>query len=216
MNSPLARLSRRERIGLLLAAVVLFAGGVLYPAGRAIHTTRRDKLEELNSARELNDSYREMLRSADRIEAENEELHAALEKTDGLLFDPVGNEVMMDAWVVKLLDQMAPDLGLNVNRSRTSLHSQPGLLTYKLKGNGRYPQILNFIYQLESHRPLIVVQSVHLGVHGNRHAGAAAPKPATPVPAAARHPVLPPEMVEPRFFLLMEIQLHCRIGEEAP
>lgn len=216
MNNPLTKLSRRERIGVLFAVAVLFAGGVLYPAGRAIKNTRRVKMEELNSARELNDSYREMLRSADRLQAENGELRAALNKTDGMLFDPVGNEVMMDAWVVKQLDQMAPDLGLNVNRSRASLHSQPGLLTYKLRGGGRYPQILNFIYQLETYRPLIVIQSMHIGVHGSKHAAAGLQMPPTaPVALASRRPVVPPEMVEPRFFMLMEIQLHCRPAEEA-
>lgn len=213
MTNLLGRLSRRERIGVLFAVAVLFAGGVLYPAGRAVNTTRRDKLEELGSARDLNDSYRDMLRSSDRIHAENRELKAALERTDGLLFDPVGNEVMMDAWVVKQLDQMAPDLGLNVNRARASLHSQSGLLTYKLRGGGRYPEILNFIYQLETYRPLIVIQSIHLGVQGNRHADAQKPPPAAA--SAAGRPAVPPEMVEPRFFLQMEIELHCRPVEEA-
>ena len=218
MNNFLTKLSRRERLYVLLAAVALFAGGILYPVFRASESYRQEKLEELEAARALRTTYQTMLRTADQIRTENSELKAALGQTDGLLFDRVGNDVMMEASIIKLLNQLAPDLSLDVSMSRASLHGTPGQLNFSVRGNGRYPEILNFFYQLETHRPLIVVDRFNMAVqNGKRQFGEKRQLPPQVAAAlqrrAATATVASAEPSEPRMKLQMDIHINCRTAE---
>lgn len=215
MNKFIARLSRRERLYVLFAAVALFFLGVLYPLLRATGAYRQEKLEELESARALRETYETVIRTADQIRTENDELKEALGLTDGLLFDRVGNDVMMDAWVVKLLNQMAPDMGLEISRAGSSVRDLPGQLKFSVRGNGRYPEILNFFHQLETHRPLIVIQQFNISVQGGRRASGQ--RPQVPPQAAAvqrARAAQEAEPSEPRMRLQMEIHLNCRTAED--
>jgi hypothetical protein len=213
MKTFLTRLSRRERLYLLVAAAALFAGGVLYPVSRAAGAHRRETLEALEAARALNAGYLHMLRTAEQIRSENEELKESLDRTDGLLFDRVGNDVMMEAWVVRLLNQMAPDMGLEISRARTSLRDPPGVMKFTLRGSGRYPEILNFFYQLETHRPLIVINQFNIAIQGARRPSGQRGGQGGSQQQRSRAPQ-ETELTEPRMRLQMEIQLHCRTAEE--
>jgi hypothetical protein len=215
MNKFMARLSRRERLYVLIAAAALFAGGILYPLLRASQTYRQEKLEELEAARALRETYQTVICTADQIRSENDELKEAIGLTDGLLFDRVGNDVMMDAWVVKLLNQMAPDMGLEISRARSSVRDLPGQLKFSVRGNGRYPEILNFFYQLESHRPLIVIQQFNISAQSGRR-GAGQRGQLFPQAAAAQRArtAQEAEPSEPRMRLQMEIHLNCRTAED--
>ncbi|MFA7370032.1 MAG: hypothetical protein WC334_10340, partial [Kiritimatiellales bacterium] len=90
MNNFLTKLSRRERLYVLLAAAALFAGVVLYPACRVSSAYRQEKLEELDAARSLRATYQTMIRGAEQIRAENSELKDTLSQTEGMLFDRTG------------------------------------------------------------------------------------------------------------------------------
>ena len=168
MNNFFTRLSRRERLYVLLAAVILLAGGIFYPLFRAAQAYRQAKLEELESARSLCLGYQTLIRTEAQLKAENQALNETLNNSGGLLFERTGNEVMMEASMVKLLNQMAPDLGLDVSLVRSSARKTPGQLNFSVTGNGRYPEILNLVYQLEIHRPLIVVDRFNLTVQNIR------------------------------------------------
>lgn len=215
MNNFLTKLSRRERLYVLLAAVALFAGGVVYPVYRMSESYRQAKLEELEAARSLRTSYQTMLRTADQIKEENSALKDALGRSAGLLFDRVGNDVMMEASIIKQLNQMAPDLGLDVSMTRPSLHAVPGQLTFSVRGTGRYPEILNFFYQLETHRPLIVIDEFNMAVQsGRRPSGRSNGQQPSAQSAQRRRPTAE-EPSEPRMRLQMKIHINCRTAGEA-
>jgi hypothetical protein len=220
MNKFLTRLSRRERIYVLTAAAALLAVGIVYPVLRKAETYRKEKIEALEAARSLRASYRTMIRTADQIRAENSELKTVLGRTEGLLFERIGNDVMMEASVIKMLNQMAPDLGLDVSIARSSLRSLPGQLSFSVRGAGRYPEILNFFYQLETHRPLIVIDKFSMAAQDSRAAfqnsklkqGRGSSPAASRLQKPTTSSVTPSE---PKMRLQMDIHINCRTAGEA-
>lgn len=215
MNNFLTKLSRRERLVVLLAAVVLFAGGVVYPVYRMSESYRQAKLEELEAARSLRTGYQTMLRTADQIKEENSALKDTLGRSAGLLFDRVGNDVMMEASIIKQLNQIAPDLGLDVSMTRPSLHAVPGQLTFSVRGTGRYPEILNFFYQLETHRPLIVIDEFNMAVQSGRRSFGKSNGQQPSAQSAQKRRTPAEEPSEPRMRLQMTIHINCRTAGEA-
>lgn len=221
MNNFLNKLSRRERIYVLIAAVALFAAGALYPLFRASESYRQSKLEELEAARSLRAGYQVMISSVDQIRAENSALKDALSQADGLLFDRVGNDVMMEASIIKLLNQMAPDLSLDISMTKPSLHAVPGQLNFSVRGNGRYPEILNFFYKLETYRPLIVVDHFNMAVQNKRGLqGQNRQLPPQMVAAlqrraaAAAAAAATAEPSEPRMRLQLDLHINCKTAAE--
>ncbi len=215
MNNFLTRLSRRERLYALIAATALFVGGIVYPVLRKAETYRQEKLEELEAARALRATYQTMLRTDDQIRTENSELKEVLGRTDGLLFERIGNDVMMEASIIKLLNQMAPDLGLDISITRSSLRKLPGQMSFSVRGTGRYPEILNFFYLLETHRPLIVVDKFNMAVQNSKTMQSSKWKPGQKQqPAPQKKPVTSAELTEPRMKLQLEIHINCRTAEE--
>jgi hypothetical protein len=208
MKNFLTRLSRRERLYVIAAAAALFSAVVLYPAFRASSAYRQEKIEELEAARALRATYQTMLRTAEQIRTENGELKEAVSRTDGLLFDRIGNDVMMEASVIKMLNQLAPDLSLDVSIARPSLRATPGRLNFSVRGTGRYPEILNFFYLLETHRPLIVVDHFSMAVQNNKRA--VDQKLKAPAQAATLRKTATVEPSEPRMKLQMDIHINCR------
>jgi hypothetical protein len=212
MNKIFEKLSRRERLAVLIAAVALFAGLILYPALRASMRYRQDTLDTLEETRALCAGYQTLLLSADPIRTENSELKKVLSQTDGLLFDRVGNDVMMEASIIKLLNQLAPDLGLEISMAKTSLRGAPGQLSFSLKGSGRYPEVLNFLYKIETHRPLIVVD--HFEIEAQSSRGSSSRGRSGP-PQTAQRSTASTTASEPRIRLKMEIHINCRTAEES-
>jgi hypothetical protein len=208
MKNFLTRLSRRERLYVIAAAAALFSAVVLYPAFRASSAYRQEKIEELEAARALRATYQTMLRTAEQIRTENSDLKEALSRADGLLFDRIGNDVMMEAAVIKMLNQLAPDLSLDISIARPSLRATPGQLNFSVRGTGRYPEILNFFYLLETHRPLIVVDHFSMAVQNSKRA--VAQKAKVPPQAAALRKTPEAEPSEPRIKLQMDIHINCR------
>jgi hypothetical protein len=208
MKNFLTRLSRRERLYVIAAAAALFSAVVLYPAFRASSAYRQEKIEELEAARALRATYQTMLRTAEQIRTENGELKEAVSRTDGLLFDRIGNDVMMEASVIKMLNQLAPDLSLDVSIARPSLRATPGRLNFSVRGNGRYPETLNFFYLLETHRPLIVVDHFSMAVQNSKRA--VDQKLKAPAQAATLRKTATVEPSEPRMKLQMDIHINCR------
>ncbi|MFA5689169.1 MAG: GspMb/PilO family protein [Kiritimatiellales bacterium] len=202
------RLSRRERIYVFAGAAVLFVFGVMVPLWNASENYRAGKLEELEAARRTRDSYRAMLQFTDAIQNENAELLGVTAQTDGLLFDRTGNDVMMEAAMVKLLNQMAPDMGLEISMGRPSLRAPAGQLTFSVRGTGRYPDILNFFYQLETHRPLIVIDQFNLALQNMRQRDGGMPATLMQRPAPTASSSSSP--AEPRIRLQMTIHINCR------
>ena len=220
MNNFLTRLSRRERLYVLVAAATLIAGGIFYPVFRVSEKYRQGKLEELEAARSLRAGYEKMILSADQIRSENSELKKVLSQADGLLFDRVGNDVMMEASITKMLNQIAPDLNLDVSMARSSLRGVPGQMNFTVSGTGRYPEILNFFYQIETHRPLMIVDQFSISVQGGRNSSDQSGKRSSdqkkkPSPQARTQRVTPAaELTEPRMKLQMKIHINCRAAVE--
>jgi len=219
MNNFLIKMSRRERLVVLIAVTVLFAGAVLYPAFRASDKYRQEKLEELEAVRSLCASYQTMILFADQIRAENSELNDALSQTEGLLFDRVGNDVMMEASIIKLLNQMAPDLGLEISMAKPSLRKAPGHLNFSVRGDGRYPEILNFFYKLETHRPLIVVDSFNMSVQSKGPQDKSRQLPPQLAAASGRSrssagASVTAALSEPKLRVKMDIHINCRTAGE--
>lgn len=220
MNNFLNRLSRRERVYVLIAAAALFGGGIVYPVLRKAEAYRQEKLEELEAARSLRAGYLAMIRNADQIRKESAELKEVLGRTEGLLFERAGNDVMMEASMIKLLNQLAPDLGLDVSIARPSLRGLPGQMSFSVRGSGRYPEILNFFYQLETHRPLIVIDKFNMTVQNSRAAqnGRQRPGQRTQQMQTAQRMQKTASTAapsEPKMRLQMDIHINCRTAGEA-
>ena len=212
MSNFLTKLSRRERLYVLVAAVALLAGGIFYPVFRVSEKYRQEKLDELEAARSLRAGYRAMILSAEQIRAENSELKKVLDQAGGLLFDRIGNDVMMEASIIKLLNQMAPDLNLDVSMARSSLHGVPGQMSFTVRGTGRYPEILNFFYQIETHRPLIVVDQFDMSAQNNKQRPFDQKQPSSQ--AKMQRTTVVAELAEPRMKLQMKIHINCRAAVE--
>lgn len=212
MSNFLTKLSRRERLYVLVAAATLLAGGIFYPVFRVSGKYRQEKLEALEAARSLRAGYQAMILSAEQIRAENSELRKVLDQAGGLLFDRTGNDVMMEASIIKLLNQMAPDLNLDVSMARSSLRGVPGQMNFTVRGTGRYPEILNFFYQIETHRPLIVVDQFDMSTQNNRQRPSEQKKPSSQT--RMQRPAVEDELTEPRMKLQMKIHINCRAAAE--
>ena len=217
MNNFLTKLSRRERLYVLFASVVLFAGGILYPLFRVSESYRQEKLEELQTARNLRETYQTMLQTADQIRTENSALKDVLGKSDGLLFERVGNDVMMEASIVKMFNQMAPDLSLDVSQARSTRRGVPGQMNFTVRGSGRYPEILNFFYLIETHRPLIVVDRFSMGTQSGKHqpgqGGGSSSDKKKKKPSSSssgKRTTSETEATEPRMKLSVDIHINCR------
>jgi len=212
------KISRRERLYLAAGGVALFAGLVVWPALRAAAGFRAGQLELLRGEIALLEDLRALVADSAAIELENSLLREALRETGDLLFPPAGNPVMQQAMVVKLLGELGPDLELEVTPARSSARDSPGQMNVSVRGRGRYPEILKFLYRMESHRPLIIVDSVGLSVPAPRvQAGDKAGRTAARTEPAK--PARPGQAVEergkdPRMLFRLGIQIHSHGGEE--
>ena len=206
MNNLLLKMSRRERLYVIICVAALAGGIIIYPAFKASGAHRAEELEQLQDAQELLADYQNLLDSKEVVQKENKKLKNALGNTDGLLFNSVGNAVMTQAMMVKLLNQFGPDLELDISSSRSSLRDIPGQFNFSVKGAGRYPEILNFLYQLETHRPLIVIDGLNLFVQKQNKKKL--------FPGGGQRPVQTAEASEPKMKLRIDIHINCRTTEE--
>lgn len=207
MKIPTFKISRREKFYLIAGGAVLLMGVVVFPAFKGASSYRQEQLETLQDEIALLDDLNDMVAHTRAIQQENELLRDALKDADDLLFPPIDNHIMMQTRMIKLLNEMGPDLGLEVTAGRSSVGDSATQMNLLVKGKGRYPEILKFLHRLEIYRPLILVDAMTL----------AAPKPK---PTAAKNKNGKPgrpaveKSTDPSMAFKVSIQLHTRAGEE--
>lgn len=205
MKKPNVKISRREKLYLIVGGTVLVFGAVLFPAYKAAAAYCADQLEQLRGEIELLESLNALAADAPAIQSENERVREALKGADELLFPPAENRIMMQTRMIRLLNDMGPDLDLEVSAGRSSIDDASTQMNLTVRGRGRYPEILSFLYRIETSRPLILVDSVSL----------AAPKIKKAKPAAnkkKKHSV--EKSRDPNMSFRLTLQLHLRAGEE--
>jgi hypothetical protein len=156
------KVSRREKAYLLAGAAALFVGVVLYPGLKAASAFRQEQLDALHDEIALLEDLNGLVADAHAIQQENEMLREALKGADDLLFPAMGNPIMMQSQMIKLLNELGPDLDLEVSAGRSSVGDASTQMNLSVRGRGRYPEILNFLYRMETYRPLILVDSMSL------------------------------------------------------
>ena len=198
-------ISQREKMYLIVGGAVLFIGVVLFPAFKAAGTYRADQLEQLNGEIELLESLNGLIADAGAIQAENELLREALKGADELLFPPIDNRIMMQSRMIKLLNEMGPDLDLEVAAGRSGIADASTQMNLTVKGKGRYPEILKFLYRMETYRPLILVDSV----------GLSSPKPKKPkTDSKKKKSATVEKSKDPTMSFRMTVRIYSRSGEE--
>ncbi|MDZ8118559.1 GspMb/PilO family protein [Pontiella agarivorans] len=198
MKNPLAKLSRRERLYVLAGGTVLLFGLVLYPIGKKAAAFREEQLELLQEEAALLEDLYVLELDGWAIEEEHEKLKSALREADDLLFPPIENRILTQTAMIKLLNELGPDLELETTAGRSSVGDAANQLNLELRGEGRYPEILKFIHRLETYRPLILVQDFSLAERRTRR----------------RRRDQSTDTAEPRLSLNMSIQIICQAGGE--
>lgn len=205
MKKPTFKISQREKVYLVAGALVLFVGVVLFPAFKAAQTYRAEQVEQLEGELDLLESLNGLIADARVIQSENEMLREALKGADELLFPPIDNRIMMQSKLIKLLNEMGPDLELEVSPGRSGIGDASTQMNLSVKGKGRYPEILKFLHRVETHRPLILVDSMLLN----------APKPKKPKTSDKSKKGSTEKTKDPTMGFRITIQIHSRAGEEA-
>ena len=210
MNKWFVSRSRRERAILLAGTVVLVVGMVIVPQAKRSAELRAEQMVEFEQVRELLGDYQSVMESKETIEAENDDLKGLIAASDEFLFERTGNNVMMEAMMTKLLNQLGPDLKLDVAEGRSSIRDSESQIHFKIKGTGRYPDILNLVHQIERYRPIIVIDEVSInassGSSGRRGPRFMRPQQRTSTQQQA-------ETTEPSLALKMEIHINCSSTE---
>lgn len=209
MKKPTVKITRREKTYLAAGAVVLFVGVVVFPVCKAAGAYRTEQMEQLQGELDLLESLNELVANTHAIQSENEMLHAALRNAGEMLFPPIENKVMMQTRMIALLNELGPDLDLEVEAGRSGVGDASTQMNLTVRGKGRYPEILQFLYRMETHRPLILVDSITL----------AAPKPSS-APSKSRtgqnkpKPSVVEKTKDPTMNFRLSIQIHADAGAE--
>ncbi|MDF7807170.1 GspMb/PilO family protein [Pontiellaceae bacterium B12219] len=198
MKNPLAKMSRRERLYVMAGGAVLFFGLVVYPVTKKVAAFRAEQFELLQDELQLLENLYTFELDAWTIEEEHEKMVAALRKADDLFFPPIENRILTQTAMTKLLNELGPDLSLETTAGRSSIGDAANQMNLQIKGEGRYPEILKFIYRLETYRPLILVDSISLAERRTRR----------------RRRDTSTDASEPQLTLNMSIKIICQAGGE--
>ncbi len=202
------KISRRERLYLFAGAAVLLFGVVIYPATKAAASYRQEQLEMLGDEVALLEDLTDLLKNAGAIQQENEKLHSALNAADDLLFPPIENPIMTQTMMIKLLNELGPDLDIDVSAGRSSIGDAETQMNLAVKGRGRYPEILKFLHRMETYRPLILVDSMTLVAPKSKKS------PAKNKKGSAKAKTTTEKTKDPSLFFKVTIQINCRDIEE--
>jgi hypothetical protein len=199
MKNLLTRISRRERLYLMIGGLVLFLGLVVYPAGKKAAAFRAEQFELLGDDLLLLEELYALEFDAYAIEEENETLLAGLKKADDLLFPPIENRILTQTAMTKLFNELGPDLELETTAGRSSVGDASNQMNLELKGEGRYPELLKFLHRVETYRPLILIQDFSLAERQTRRrfGGRGGSRQQTS---------------EPRLTLRLSVQIICQDG----
>jgi len=202
------KMSRRERLYLIAGGAVLLFGVVVYPAAKAAAAYRLEQTEILEDEVALLEDFNGMLNDADSIQLENEQLRDALREAGDLLFPPIENPIMTQTMMIKLLNELGPDMGMDISAGRSSIGDGANQMNLTVKGRGRYPEILKFLYRVETYRPLILINDMTL----------VASKPRKPSSKGKSSSKSKKEGTgktkDPGMNFRMSIQINCRDKEE--
>ena len=206
MKKRMLKMSRRERLYLIAGGAILLFGVVVYPATKAAKAYRVEQTEMLEDEVALLEDFTGMLNDAGAIQRENEQLRDALRGADDLLFPPIENPIMTQTMMIKLLNELGPDLDLDVSAGRSSVGDGANQMNLTVKGRGRYPEILKFLYRVETYRPLILVDDMQLV--------APKPKKLRANSKAAAKTKTTAKAKDPGMFFKMSIQINSRDRED--
>lgn len=204
MKKMFLKLSRRERITLLIGLVVLLFGVVVYPAAKKASAYREEQVEAFESDKALLEGLFELYNEEPTIEEENELLRDALSEADDLLFPPIQNPILTQTAMIKLLNELGPDLELEVTSGRSSVGDAANQMNLAVRGTGRYPELLKFLYRLETYRPLILVEEFSLAERGNKRGKR----------GGRRKRLAALQSGEPNLTLKLSLQIICQTGGE--
>jgi hypothetical protein len=197
------KISQREKAYLIVGGIALLIGVVLFPAYKSAGAYRAEQLEQLEGEVALLESLNGLIADARAIQTENEMLNDALKGADELLFPPIENRIMTQTKMIKLLNELGPDLDLEVSAGRSGIGDASTQMNLSLKGKGRYPEILKFLHRVETYRPLILVNSMVLS----------APKPKKPKNSSSKTQKKVEKTKDPTMAFKLTIQIHTRVGE---
>jgi hypothetical protein len=200
-------MSRRERLYLISGVAVLLFGVVVYPATKKAAVYRETQREMLEDEMALLEDLYGLYYDAPAIEEENELLLHTLRKADDLLFPPIANPILTQTAMIKLMNELGPDLELETTSGRSSVGDAANQMNLTVRGEGRYPEILKFMHRLESYRPLILVESFSMSERrgGGGRGGRG---------GRSRLRSTVAESGEPRLALNLSIQIICQEGAE--
>jgi hypothetical protein len=207
MKKPTFNISQREKLYLTAGGIVLLIGVVIYPAFKAAGAFRAEQLDALGNEIALLEDLNALVADAGAIQQENEMLREALKEADELLFPPFDSRIMMQSRIIKLLNEMGPDLDLEVTAGRSSIADASTQMNLSVRGRGRYPEILKFLHRMETYRPLILVDSMTLMAPKSKKSGKS--KQADKSKKTKLEKTKDPSMQ-----FKMSIQLYTRSGEE--
>jgi hypothetical protein len=147
---------------LVIGGIALLIGLVVFPALKKASAFREQQLESLEDEQALLADLTDLVAHAGAVQQENELLREALKGADDLLFPAIDNPIMAQSAAIRLLNELGPDLELEVNAGRSSVGDAAHQMNLSVRGRGRYPEILKFIYRMETYRPLVLVNSISL------------------------------------------------------
>ncbi|MDF7800325.1 GspMb/PilO family protein [Pontiellaceae bacterium B1224] len=199
MKNPLVKMSRRERLYVMAGGAVLLFGLVVYPVSKKATAFREEQFELLQDEVDLLEELYTFELDAWTIEEEHEKMVAALRKADDLFFPPIENRILTQTAMTKLLNELGPDLSLETTAGRSSIGDAANQMNLQIKGEGRYPEILKFIYRLETYRPLMLIDNISLAERRTRR---------------RRREASAENTSEPQLTLNMSIKILCQAGGE--
>ncbi len=203
MKKLFLRMSRRERLYLMAGATVLLFGVVVYPIAKKGAAYRETQQEMLGEEMALLEDLYGLLYDAPAIEEEHEALRVTLRQADDLLFPPIENPILTQTAMIKLFNELGPDLNLQITAGRSSVGDAANQMNLSVRGEGRYPEILKFMHRLETYRPLILVESFSVSERRRRGPRGRFDPRAAGVRGA-----------EPNLVLAMSIRIICQEGAE--
>ncbi len=160
MKKMMLKFSQRERLYIVAGCAVLLAGGVVYPGLKAATAFRVEQQELIDEEAALLADLKSMLNDAGAVDREYEKLRSTLHGATDWLFPAHPNPIIAQNRIIKLLNDLGPDLDLEVTPARSSLRDAQGQMNLNIRGRGRYPEILSFLYRIETHRPLISINAI--------------------------------------------------------
>ncbi len=205
MKKPTFNISRREKIYLIAGGIALLVGVVIFPSLKAASAYRAEQLDALEDEIALLEDLNGLIADTRSIQQENEMLRDALKGADELLFPPIENQIMMQTRMIKLLNEMGPDLDLEVAAGRSGIGDAATQMNLSVKGKGRYPEILKFLNRVETYRPLILVDTMMLNAPKSKKPKGGSKQPKKKTVEKTKDPTMG---------FKITIQIHTRAGEE--